>query len=129
MLQRISLILSYSHFSFDFLPVAICHFNAELCHPSAVCHLNSCKCKPGYVGDGISKCVFSRKLYEKEMKKQSIVQNRLDIVETDVFEVYVMLKFQTPAWKSFQCSRNLYFRLVGSNAAVSFNKTAQVLIA
>ncbi|CAB3977013.1 Latent-transforming growth factor beta-binding 2 [Paramuricea clavata] len=66
---------------------AICHFNLKLCHPSAVCHTNACKCKPGYVGDGISKCIFSRKLYEKEMKKQRMVQTRLDIVETDVFEV------------------------------------------
>ena len=70
-----------------FLFLAICHFNLKLCHPSAVCHTNACKCKPGYVGDGISKCIFSRKLYEKEMKKQRMVQTRLDIVETDVFEV------------------------------------------
>ena len=61
-----------------------------LCHPDAACKKNVCKCKAGFVGDGLSKCVFSRVLYEKE-KKEEQPQSHLDVVETDVFEVLVMM--------------------------------------
>ena len=52
-----------------------------------MCYLNACKCKKGYVGDGISECMFSRILYEKQLKKKNAVEARMDIVESDVAEV------------------------------------------
>ena len=71
----------------QFFLLAVCHFNLMLCHPDAVCYMNACKCKPGYVGNGVSKCIFSRKLYDEEKKKMGVLQTRLDVVETDVLEV------------------------------------------
>ena len=68
------------------LLLAVCRYGVVLCHPDAFCQRNVCKCKPGFVGDGLSKCSFSRMLYAKAQK---LARNpRLDVVDTDVFEVF-----------------------------------------